>query len=201
MSGTRSCTMTMTKDVNPNTRKTYMELMTVFHTSGSSLPARCCLHLPFKCVSHSTVPKLHPDLLLFLSRSSVPLDKRSPTLYLPSAPSQPHLTPEASSGSPTGMFSTGWIPNSCLWSRRRARVNLLMSPSTVRPSGGPRRSASVSDSRLRPSNLCWVHSNSTYSLKPSSCSHLATCLQVQVLTLFSDSAMPLQTQTYAVLSQ
>ncbi|KAF3842160.1 hypothetical protein F7725_024111 [Dissostichus mawsoni] len=38
MSGTRSCTMTMTKDVNPNTKKTYMELTIVFHTSGSSLP-------------------------------------------------------------------------------------------------------------------------------------------------------------------
>uniref|UniRef100_A0A3B4WKU9 Si:ch211-223p8.8 n=1 Tax=Seriola lalandi dorsalis TaxID=1841481 RepID=A0A3B4WKU9_SERLL len=34
-----------------------------------------------------------------------------------------------------------------------------MSPSTVRPSGGPRRSASVRASRLGPSRRCWVESN------------------------------------------
>lgn len=201
VSGTRSCTRTMTKDVNPNTKKTYTELMTVFHTSGSNLPARCCLHLPLECVWHSAAPEPYPDLSPFLSRSSVPLQERSLPLYLLSAPSQLHSIPAPASISPAGILSVGRRPSSsswawfCLWRRRRAMVSLLMSPSTVRPSGGPRRSASVRASRLRPSRRCWVHNNSTYSPNPSSCSHWATCLQLQVLTLSSDGAMPLQKQT------
>lgn len=207
MSGTRSCTMTMTKDVNPNTKKTYKELMTVFHTSGSNLPARCCRHLPLECVWHSAAPEPYPGLSPFLSRSSFPLQERSPPLYLLSAPSQLHSTPTAFTESPAGRPSVSRRPSSsswprfCLWSRRRAMVNLLMSPSTARPSGGPRRSASVRASRLRPSRRCRVHNNSTYSTKPSSCSHRATSLQLQALTVSSDGAMSLQIHTCTVLSQ
>lgn len=174
--------------------------MTVFQTSGSNLPAKCCLHLPLECVWHSTSPELYPDLLLFLDRSSVPLHKRSPPLH-PSAPSQLHLAPAVPAESPAGRLSEGARPSSSswawffLWSRRRAMVSLLMSPSTVRPRGGPLRSASVRASRLRPSRRCCVHSSSTYCPKPSSFSHWATCLQLQALTLSSDSAMLLQKQT------
>lgn len=196
MSGTRSCTMTMTKDVNPKTKKTYKELMMVFHTSGSNLPARCCLQLPLKCVWHCVAPE--PDALLPLQRSSLLLQK-SPLDLL--SLSQLQSTLVEPTRSPAGELSACWRPSSsswlrfCLWSRRRAMVSRLMSPSTVRPSGGPRRSASVRASRLRPSRRCWVHINSTYSPKPSSCSHWATCLQLQALTGSSDAAMPLQIDT------
>lgn len=180
--------------------------MTVFQTSGSNLPARCCLHLPLECIWHNAAPEPYPGLSPFLRRSSVPLHKRSPPLHLRSALSQLHSTPAAPCEIPAVRLSAGRRPSSsswvwfCLWSRRRAKVSLLMSPSTVRPSGGPRRSASVRASRLGPSRRCWMHSSSTYSPKPSSCSHWATFLQFQVLTPSSDDAMPLQIQTYTVLS-
>lgn len=200
MSGTRSCTRTITNDVKPITRKTYIELMTVFHTSGSNRPARCCLHLPLKCVWQSISPELYSHLSPLLCRSTLPLQKRSPPLKLPSAPSKFNSPPTGCIKDPAGTLLESLRPSSsswlwfCLWRRRRAMVNLLMSPSTVRPSGGPRRSASVRARRLRPSSRCWVHSKSTYSPKPSSCSHCATCIQLQPLTASSDAAIPLRTE-------
>lgn len=198
MSGTRSCTITMTNEVNPNTKKTYMELMTVFHTSGSNLPASCWLHLPLECVWRRASPEPYPDRSPLLSRSSYPLQERSPPLHLLSAPSQLHSTPATPCKCPVGRPYANWSPSSsswswfCLWRQRRAMFNLLMSPRTVRLSGGPRRSASVRARRLRPSSRCWVHINSTYSPKPSSCSHWATSLQLHALTVVRVAAMPLQ---------
>ncbi|KAG7216414.1 hypothetical protein INR49_021666 [Caranx melampygus] len=126
--------------------------MTVFHTSGSSLPAICCRHLPLECILQSAAPEPCPDLSPFLSRSSVPLHKRSPpALNLLSAPSQLHSPPAALSKKPVWEPSEGRRPSSsscawfCLWSRRRAIVSLLMSPSTVRPRGGPRRESFTGD--------------------------------------------------------
>lgn len=200
MSGTRSCTRTITNDVKPITRKAYIELMTVFHTSGSNRPARCCLHLLLKCVWHAVFPGLYPHLSPLRCRSTLPLQKPSPPINLPSAPSNCHTSLTGSSEGPAGTPSASQSPNSsswlwfCLWSWRRAMINLLMSPSTVRPSGGPRRSASVRARRLRPSSRCWAQSKSTYSPKPSFCSQCATCTQLQALTASSEVAIPLKTQ-------
>lgn len=199
ISGTRSCTMTMTKEVNPKTKNTYMQLTTVFHTSGSNRPANCWRLPPLECTWHNAAPVTCPHLSLFLNRSSVPLHKwLFPLNPLLSVPSQLQFTP---SGVLAGRASESRRPSSsswawfCFWSRWRAMVNLFMSPSTVRPSGGPRRSASVRASRLSPSRRCCVHNNSTYSPKPSSWSHWATLLQLHALTLSPDCAMLLETQT------
>lgn len=200
MSGTRSCTRTITNDVKPMTRKTYIELRTVFHTSGSNRPARCCLHLPLKWERQSVSPEPDSHLSPLLCRSTPPLQKPPPPLNLPAASSKFHSPPTGCIEDPAGMLeslrpsSSSWLWFR-LWSRRRATVNLLMSPSTVRPSGGPRRSASVRARRLRPSSRCWVQSKSTYSPKPSPFSHCATCVQLQPLTASSEAAIPLRTQT------
>lgn len=169
MSGTRSWTITIMKDVNPNTIKTYIQLNMVFQYSGSNLRIEC-LFLPFMYWYWSE----------FKSAMGPSQSCEGSPLHSHSALWRTLMNGVMELMGLSLLYPISSKTSICIFCNFRTEsINLLMSPKTLISRGGDRRSYSVKVSNVIPSSRCLLHKMSTYSKKPSSFSQTATCLVVQ----------------------